>query len=116
MRSSASPFIQASGYSGSMVFAATPAGRSRARGGCGGRRAASADVRFYSDTVKLRSLARLDMARELRGRDCQPRDRHPLVGRHDLRTGRVVAWVGYMRCGEHRLRGDIRPNEFLRSG
>jgi EAL domain-containing protein (putative c-di-GMP-specific phosphodiesterase class I)/GGDEF domain-containing protein len=77
------------------------------------RRAASVDVFFFSDTIKLRSLARIDMARELReaidNRDIGFR----YVARHDLRTGRVVAWVAYLRW-EHPLRGEIRPAEFLR--
>jgi predicted signal transduction protein with EAL and GGDEF domain len=77
------------------------------------RRAASSGVRFYSDTIKLRSLARLDMARELRDAIANREIGIRFVGRHDLRTGRVVAWVGYMRW-EHRLRGEIRPAEFLR--
>lgn len=77
------------------------------------RRAASSDVRFFSDTIKLRSLARLDMARELRDAIASREIGVRFVGRHDLRTGRVAAWVGYMRW-EHRLRGEIRPAEFLR--
>jgi len=77
------------------------------------RRAASSDVRFYSDTVQLRSLARLDMARELRDAIANREIGIRFVGRHDLRSGRVVAWVGYMRW-QHGLRGEIRPSEFLR--
>jgi predicted signal transduction protein with EAL and GGDEF domain len=77
------------------------------------RRAASSDVRFFSDTVKLRSLARLDMARELRDAIANREIGVRFIGRHDLRSGRVVAWVGYLRW-EHRLRGEIRPAEFLR--
>lgn len=76
-------------------------------------RAASSDVRFFSDTIKLRSLARLDMARELRDAIANREIGIRYVGRHDLRTGRVVAWVGYLKW-EHRLRGEIRPAEFLR--
>ncbi len=77
------------------------------------RRLASAEVRFYSDTVQLRSLARLDVARELRDAISNREIGVRFVSRHDLRTGRVVAWVGYMRW-QHRLRGEIRPAEFLR--
>jgi EAL domain-containing protein (putative c-di-GMP-specific phosphodiesterase class I) len=77
------------------------------------RRAASADVYFFSDTIKLRSLARMDMARELREAIANREIGFRYVGRHDLRTGRVVAWIGYLRW-EHRLRGEIRPAEFLR--
>ncbi len=53
------------------------------------------------------------MARELRDAIANREIGIRFVGRHDLRTGRVVAWVGYMRW-EHRLRGEIRPAEFLR--
>jgi predicted signal transduction protein with EAL and GGDEF domain len=77
------------------------------------RRAASPDVRFFSDTIQLRSLARLDIARELRDAITNGEIGIRFIGRHDLRTGRAVAWVGYMRW-EHRLRGEIRPAEFLR--
>ena len=77
------------------------------------RRAGSADVRFFSDTIKLRSLARLDMARELRDAIANHEIGIRYVGRHDLRSGRVVAWIGYLKW-EHRLRGEIRPAEFLR--
>ena len=77
------------------------------------RRAASSQVRFFSDTIKLRSLARLDIARELRDAIENREIGIRFVGRHDLRSGRVVAWVGYVKW-EHRLRGEIRPAEFLR--
>ena len=77
------------------------------------RRAATSDVRFFSDTVELRSLARLDMARELRDAITNRQIGIRYVGRHDLRTGRVVAWVSYLKW-DHPLRGEIRPAEFLR--
>jgi len=77
------------------------------------RRAGSTAVRFFSDTVRLRALERLDLARELReaidGGDVRLR----YVGRHDLRTGRLLACVGYLQW-HHPLRGEIRPAEFLR--
>jgi EAL domain-containing protein (putative c-di-GMP-specific phosphodiesterase class I)/GGDEF domain-containing protein len=77
------------------------------------RRAASSEIFFFSDTIKLKSLARLDMARELRDAIANREISVRYVGRHDLRTGRVVAWVGYLKW-EHGLRGEIRPAEFLR--
>jgi EAL domain-containing protein (putative c-di-GMP-specific phosphodiesterase class I) len=77
------------------------------------RRAISLDVFFFSDTMQLKSLARLDIAHELREAIASGAIRLRYTGRHDLRTGRLVAWVGYMRW-EHPLRGDIRPAEFLR--
>jgi len=70
-------------------------------------------VYFFSDTTKLRSLARLDMARELREAIANRDIRFRYVGRHDLITGRLVTSVGYLR-GLHPLRGEIRPAEFLR--
>lgn len=77
------------------------------------RRAASRNVFFFSDTMQLKSLARIDIARELREAIASHAIRLRYVGRHDLRTGRRVAWVGYVRW-LHPLRGEIRPAEFLR--
>lgn len=77
------------------------------------RRAASRDVFFFSDTVELKSLARIDIARELHEAIASRAIRLRYVARHDLRTGRRVAWVGYARW-LHPLRGEIRPAEFLR--
>ncbi|HUQ52209.1 MAG TPA: EAL domain-containing protein, partial [Gammaproteobacteria bacterium] len=77
------------------------------------RRAASRDVFFFSDTLQLKSLARIDIARELREAIASRAIRLRYTGRHDLRTGRLVAWVGYVRW-LHPLRGEIRPAEFLR--
>lgn len=77
------------------------------------RRAASAAVHFHSDTIQLRSLARLDLARELREGVENGEIGFRYVGRHDLVTGELVTWVGYLRW-LHPLRGDIRPAEFLR--
>lgn len=77
------------------------------------RRSLSEQVFFYSDSLQLRSLSRLDLGRELRdaivNRDLSFR----YVGRHDLITGRQVASVGYLRW-QHPLRGKISPAEFLR--
>jgi EAL domain-containing protein (putative c-di-GMP-specific phosphodiesterase class I) len=77
------------------------------------RRAVSRDAFFFSDTMELKSIARVDVARELREAIASSAVRLRYTGRHDLRTGRLVAWVGYVRW-EHRLRGEIRPAEFLR--
>ncbi len=77
------------------------------------RRTGSRNVAFFTDTLRLESLARLDIARELQ-EAIENRDiRFRYVGRHDLETGRLVTWVGYLRW-LHPLRGDIRPTEFLR--
>jgi EAL domain-containing protein (putative c-di-GMP-specific phosphodiesterase class I)/GGDEF domain-containing protein len=77
------------------------------------RRTGSTAVRFFSDTVRLRALARLDLARELREAIDAGDIRLRYVGRHDLRTGHLLACVGYLQW-RHPLRGDIRPAEFLR--
>jgi diguanylate cyclase len=77
------------------------------------RRSAGCAVRFFSDTVRLRALARLDMARELREAIANGAFRLRYIGRHDLASGRIVASVGYVRW-LHPLRGEIRPSEFLR--
>ena len=77
------------------------------------RRADTSRVLFFSDTLQLRTLARLDIARELREAIASRHIRLRYVGRHDLTTGRAVAWVSYLRW-DHPLRGEIRPSEFLR--
>jgi EAL domain-containing protein (putative c-di-GMP-specific phosphodiesterase class I) len=63
--------------------------------------------------MQLKSLARIDSARELRDAIASGAIRLRYTGRHDLQTGRRVAWVGYVRW-LHPLRGEIRPAEFLR--
>jgi len=76
------------------------------------RRSGSTRVFFFSDTLKLRSLARLDIARELRDAIANRDLRLRYTGRHDLATGRLVALVGYLQW-MHPLRGEVRPAEFL---
>ena len=67
---------------------------------------------FYSDTLKLRALTRLDVAEELRdalaNRDIKLRYR----ARHDFNSGRLVALVAYARW-QHPIRGEIAPERFL---
>jgi predicted signal transduction protein with EAL and GGDEF domain len=77
------------------------------------QRRGSAEVCFFTDTLRLRSLARLDIARELREAIANRHIRLRYVGRHDLATGRLVTWVGYLRW-IHPVRGEVRPAEFLR--
>ena len=78
------------------------------------RRSGSAQApRFFTDTVKLRTLARLDLARELRNAIAGGDIRLRYTGRHDLQSGRLAGCVGYLRWA-HPLRGEIRPAEFLR--
>ena len=70
-------------------------------------------VRFFTDTIKLRTLARIDLTRELRNAIADGDIRLRYVARHELKTGHLAAWVGYLRW-QHPLRGEIRPAEFLR--
>ena len=77
------------------------------------RRSGSAKACFFTDTLKLRSLAKLDLARELREAIANGDIGLRYVGRHDLATGRLVTWVGYLRW-MHPVRGEVRPAEFLR--
>jgi predicted signal transduction protein with EAL and GGDEF domain len=77
------------------------------------RRAGGIRPRFFSDTLKLRSLARLDIARELRDAIANGNIDLRYTGRHELQSGRLVTWAGYLRW-LHPLRGEIRPVEFLK--
>ena len=77
------------------------------------RRSATAQVRFFTDTLRLRSLARLDIARELRDAIANRDIRLRYVGRYELASERLVCFVGYLRW-LHPLRGEIRPAEFLK--
>ena len=78
------------------------------------RRAGSAHaVRFFTDTMRLRTLARIDLTRELRNAIANGDIRLRYTRRHDLESGRLAAFVGYLRW-QHPLRGEIRPAEFLR--
>jgi predicted signal transduction protein with EAL and GGDEF domain len=77
------------------------------------RRSGSQHPRFFTDTLQLRSLARLDIARELRDAIANHEIGLRYTGRHDLHSGRLVTWAGYLRW-VHPLRGEIRPVEFLK--
>lgn len=76
------------------------------------RRAGDGQVMFFSDTLRMRSLARLDVAREMRSAIEQGHFRLRYRVRHDLRTGERTARVGYINWS-HPLRGSIAPREFL---
>ena len=76
------------------------------------RRSGSSGVRFFSDTLQLRALARLDVTRELREAIDKREIGLAYIGRHDLATGQLVARVGYLRWS-HPLRGHLPPAEFL---
>jgi predicted signal transduction protein with EAL and GGDEF domain len=77
------------------------------------RRSESSLVCFFSDTMKLRSLTRMDIAQELRDAIANGDIRLKYRGRHDLGTGRLLAMVGYLHW-THPIRGEIRPAHFLR--
>jgi EAL domain-containing protein (putative c-di-GMP-specific phosphodiesterase class I)/GGDEF domain-containing protein len=78
------------------------------------RRSGSArGIRFFTDTMKLRTLARIDLARELRNAVASNDVRLRYTGRYALERGSLAACVGYLRW-PHPLRGEIRPAEFLR--
>jgi EAL domain-containing protein (putative c-di-GMP-specific phosphodiesterase class I)/GGDEF domain-containing protein len=68
---------------------------------------------YFGDSVRLRSLARLDLGRELREAIATRQLGMRYVGRYELKTRRLVAKLGYVRW-EHPLRGRLRPHEFLR--
>lgn len=76
------------------------------------RRSASGRVFFFSDTLKMKSLARLDIAREMHAAITAGHFRLRYRYRHDLRTGARTALVGYVGW-QHPLRGTIPPVEFL---
>jgi predicted signal transduction protein with EAL and GGDEF domain len=70
--------------------------------------------RFFTDTLQLRSLARLDIAREMRETIATGDISLRYRARHDLNSGALTTWVGYPRW-VHPVRGEIRPVEFLRT-
>jgi predicted signal transduction protein with EAL and GGDEF domain len=85
----------------------------KARAAAAESRRSNADrLMFFTDTLRLRSLARLDVTRELREAIESRQIRLRYLPRHDLATGRLVAQVGYARW-RHPLRGEIPPAEFL---
>jgi len=78
------------------------------------RRSGSArTVRFFTDTMKMRTLARIDLTRELRNSIANRDIRLRYAGRYELAQRRLATCVGYLRW-PHPLRGEIRPAEFLR--
>lgn len=76
------------------------------------RRSEGRHVHFYSDTLRLRSLARLDFERELRTAVAEDELALRYAARHDLATGRLVAVHAYLRW-PHPLRGEVKAAEFL---
>ena len=77
------------------------------------RRVRSSKLRFYSGASDLTISAPLDIAHDLREAIANGEVRLRYIGRHDLSSGRLVAWVGYLQW-RHRLYGEIQPIEMLR--
>jgi predicted signal transduction protein with EAL and GGDEF domain len=76
------------------------------------RRQGGGSVHFYSDTLRLHSLARLDVERELRRAIDEDALALRYAVRADLATGAPVAVHAYLRW-PHPLRGEVRAAEFL---
>jgi EAL domain-containing protein (putative c-di-GMP-specific phosphodiesterase class I)/GGDEF domain-containing protein len=77
------------------------------------RRATSTSISFHTETLKVRSLARLDLGRELREAIADGDIHFRYAARHELATGKLITHVAYLRW-RHQLRGQIRASEFLR--
>ncbi len=76
------------------------------------RRSGSGAVSFFSDTVRLRSLARMDIAQELREAITERAIGLRYLARRNLASGELTAAVGYLRW-VHPLRGEVPATEFL---
>jgi predicted signal transduction protein with EAL and GGDEF domain len=77
------------------------------------RRAGVARVSFFTDTLRVKSLARLDLVHELRDAIANRQIGFRYAGRHDLASGQLIACVAEM-VWNHPLRGAIPASEFLR--
>jgi EAL domain-containing protein (putative c-di-GMP-specific phosphodiesterase class I) len=77
------------------------------------RRGALGHVQFYSDTLRMLPVARLDVTRELRRAINEGQLRLRYLPRRDLATNRVVALQAYLHW-DHPLRGEVPAAEFLR--
>jgi len=76
------------------------------------RRSGARSVHFYSDTLRMLPVARLDIERELRQAIETGQIGLRYVARHELASGRLVAVQAYMRWA-HPLRGEVPPAQFL---
>jgi predicted signal transduction protein with EAL and GGDEF domain len=77
------------------------------------RRSDAGTVQFYSDTVRLLPVLRVDIERELRKAVGDGQIDLRYVARHELSGGGISGIYAYMRW-IHPLRGEIAPSEFLR--
>jgi predicted signal transduction protein with EAL and GGDEF domain len=85
----------------------------QARIAAGEARRANADrAQFFSDTIRLKALTRLDMAKELRHAIGSSDVGMQYRGRHDLLSGRLDTLMGYVTW-RHPLRGAVMPKLFL---
>jgi predicted signal transduction protein with EAL and GGDEF domain len=76
------------------------------------RRSGVAALHFFSDTLQLRSMARLDTERELRQAIDEDQLDLRYAARHSLESGALVAVHAYLRW-PHPVRGDVAAAEFL---
>ncbi len=77
------------------------------------RRAHAMQPQFFSDTMQVRSITRMDLARELSEAITNGDISLRYAGRHDLTSGALHTWVAYLRW-VHPLRGEVPPSEFVR--
>jgi len=76
------------------------------------RRSAAGSIRFYSDTLNMLPVARLDIERELRRAIEEGQIGLHYLGRHDLESGRLTGIHAYMRW-IHPLQDEVPPAHFL---
>ncbi len=76
------------------------------------RRSEAGTIQFYSDTLRMLPVARLDIEKELRRGVEEGQIGLRYTARHELSSGRVAGIHAYMRW-VHPLRGEISPSQFL---
>jgi predicted signal transduction protein with EAL and GGDEF domain len=77
------------------------------------RRGDAGRIQFYSDTVRMLPVLRLDIERELREAIQDGQIKLNYLACNDLADGHITGLHAYMRW-VHPLRGDIPPAQFLR--
>jgi predicted signal transduction protein with EAL and GGDEF domain len=76
------------------------------------RRDGKGSVQFYSEALRLSSLARLDVEHELRSAIAGGQLALRYAARHELKTGKLLAVQSYLHW-PHPLRGEVAAAEFL---
>jgi len=76
------------------------------------RRSTAGSIRFYSDTLNMLPVARLDIERELRRAIEEGQIGLHYLGRHELASGRLTGIHAYMRW-IHPLQDEVAPAHFL---